>query len=421
MDRKIAGLAFASFVAALAGGAATVGAQTPPAPAPEAGVAISDRLAGLFTATMDGKPVRAKIWCPERTSAVLDIGGTRYVLTRDATGHYHGTGHAGNLVGGLAGQPQKVTTIELTQLSLKQLKGTISSPEAHAIQLDRSILPPLTPEEKAEFDAGPTPEMKALLDRLPDYGAHRKAFWYDFGSVCYRGRLDGSARVMIVGSDPGPTECLPMVRRTMVGDAGQRIQGFLTKIGLTRSYVCVNAYAYALHPSKVADGLAILKDPAQVAWRNEFYSKVAGRNLQAIVCFGGNAKLAVDLWTTKPAVPVFYLLHPSTQQHKNLIDSWRAAVPEIRKVVTPDPDGDPTVPNYGPIWTEADYTRIPRRDLPKDAPDFIGDDSWGRALANPQNNCAKRPYPDTGRSLVLSYPDGRTEKLTVPPRVVPPQ
>jgi hypothetical protein len=35
----------------------------------------------------------------------------------------------------------------------------------------------------------------------------------------------------------------------MVGDAGQRVQGFLSKLGLTRSYVLVNAHPLALHPA----------------------------------------------------------------------------------------------------------------------------------------------------------------------------
>jgi hypothetical protein len=50
--------------------------------------------------------------------------------------------------------------------------------------------------------------------------------------------------------------------RTLVGDAGQRVQGFLAKIGLTRSYVCLNAFAYALHPSSFFEAGEILRDPS---------------------------------------------------------------------------------------------------------------------------------------------------------------
>jgi hypothetical protein len=72
---------------------------------------------------------------------------------------------------------------------------------------------------------------------------HRDLFWWDWGPVFYRGRLNKTAMVIGIASDPGPTERL--VGRTLVGDAGQRVQGLLTKIGLTHSYVLVNAFAYA--------------------------------------------------------------------------------------------------------------------------------------------------------------------------------
>ena len=50
------------------------------------------------------------------------------------------------------------------------------------------------------------------------------------GPIYYRGRLDGSARLLIVGQDPSADENL--VRRAMVGTAGQRVQGLLRKLGL---------------------------------------------------------------------------------------------------------------------------------------------------------------------------------------------
>ena len=52
-------------------------------------------------------------------------------------------------------------------------------------------------------------------------------------------------RVLGIASDPGPSECLPFARRTLIGDSGQKTQGFLAKLGLTRSYVLVNAFAVA--------------------------------------------------------------------------------------------------------------------------------------------------------------------------------
>ena len=113
----------------------------------------------------------------------------------------------------------------------------------------------------AEFDPGPPAPVADHLANVPSYQAHRDLFWYDWGPVFYRGRMDGSAKVLCIASDPGPTE--RVAGRTLVGDAGQRVQGFLTKLGLTRSYACVNAYAYALLPSRAQSAIPILSEPAQ--------------------------------------------------------------------------------------------------------------------------------------------------------------
>jgi uracil-DNA glycosylase len=90
-----------------------------------------------------------------------------------------------------------------------------------------------------EFDPGPPPEVAEHFARVPSSAPHRELSWYDWRPVFYRGRLDGSARVLCIASDPGPTE--RVAGRTLVGHAGQRVQGFLHKLGLTRSYACLNA------------------------------------------------------------------------------------------------------------------------------------------------------------------------------------
>jgi hypothetical protein len=69
----------------------------------------------------------------------------------------------------------------------------------------------------AEFDRGPSAAFAAFLDRVPD-PAVPDDFWLDWGPVFYRGRLGGSARVLCVASDPGPTERI--AGRSLVGNAG---------------------------------------------------------------------------------------------------------------------------------------------------------------------------------------------------------
>jgi len=162
----------------------------------------------------------------------------------------------------------------------------------------------------AEFDRGPAQAIASICLRCPQPGKPQ-AFWTAWGPIFYRGRLDGSARLLCIASDPGPTERI--AHRTLVGDAGQRVQGFLAKLGLTKSYVCVNAFPYALHPSWGMSADELLADPVQMEWRNEFYDAVKPDHVQAIVAFGTNAQQALDLWDGKPNVPVERVPHPSSR------------------------------------------------------------------------------------------------------------
>src|SRR5512147_2105399 len=72
-------------------------------------------------------------------------------------------------------------------------------------------------------------------------------FRVEWGPIFHRGRLDGSARVLVIGQYPAQHETI--VRRILVGEAGRRLQGFLTKLGITTSYVLINTYLYSVYGS----------------------------------------------------------------------------------------------------------------------------------------------------------------------------
>lgn len=366
--------------------------------------------AGIFSASQGGAPAGdAVLRMTDAVSGSLSLGARAWVLTADpANKTYQGRAPGSSL--------------SLKIANRSALKGSL---DGAPLALVREVLRPIPPEELAQSDPGPAGSMKAFLDSVPDYRAavgDNTTFWYAFGPVLYRGRLDGSARVLGIASDPGPTECLPFVRRTLVGDSGQKTQGFLAKLGLSRSYVLVNAFAVALHPSKAAKGQQILASNAPLkTWRNGFYDRLlAGGNLEAVVAFGDNAQQAYDAWVAaNPAagkVPVVKVAHPAAVDrtgsgHDPSLQGWAKAVTKLRAIVTPDPGGDPTGPNFGAYFTELDYQRVPRWDLPAAAPAYVGDDSWGRA-ANPRhNNCCDRPSPDDGVSLLLTPPSGQGQFL----------
>src|SRR5436309_15828919 len=97
-----------------------------------------------------------------------------------------------------------------------------------------------------EWDPGPSQSIAAIFDQAPlnEYVNGPNRFRLEWGPIYYRGRTEGSAKVLVIGQDPAADE--NVARRILVGDAGQRVQGFLQKLGLTRSYVMVNAILYSI-------------------------------------------------------------------------------------------------------------------------------------------------------------------------------
>ena len=362
--------------------------------------------AGFFAATGANPPLgEVTLRMSSATQGTLTFGGSSWTVMGDpAKKQLHA------VAGG--------SVIDLKIVTRSLLKGTH---EGGALQLTRLVLRPISATEMAQSDPGPTGAIKAAMDATPDYRTavgDSTTFWYAFGPVLYRGRLDGSARVLGIASDPGPSECLPFARRTLIGDSGQKTQGLLAKLGLTRSYVLVNGFAVALHPSQQTKGLNVLKNNVAIrtARRALYNGLLAGGSLQAVVAFGDVAHAAYDDWAaSNPAVksvPVLKVAHPAAVDRSGsgndaALNGWQKAVVQLRTIVTPDPDGEPTMPNFGAYFTEPDYARIPRWDFPTMTPTYVGDDSWGRA-ANPRhNNCCERPSPDDRVSLELTPPTGQ--------------
>ena len=90
------------------------------------------------------------------------------------------------------------------------------------------------------------------------------------------------------------------------------------------------------------------------------YDAVADPSLEAIIAFGFMAQAAVALWVNRPNVVLKEIPHPSNpeEEEKELLAAWRAAVSELRGIVTPDADN--AGPNCGSEFEESDYAPIPR-------------------------------------------------------------
>lgn len=228
-----------------------------------------------------------------------------------------------------------------------------------------------------EWDGGPPPDIAELFDRAPldEYRSFPGRFRQEWGPIYYRGRLDGSARVLVVGQDPAADENI--ARRIMVGTAGQRLQGFLGKIGLTRSYVIVNASLYSIYGQFDAEMMDFVDRPPVAAWMHDLLDALAHPELEAILAFGRGAQHVVENWPGaahfKAQGRLFKLLHPTARPVSTVLQDWGGKLNAVVGKVTPDADAVPHPAPYGSTAFRAgDLSPIPLRDLPFGAPHWMG-------------------------------------------------
>lgn len=257
----------------------------------------------------------------------------------------------------------------------------------------------------------------ALVTSFPDTDTYPPdAFRVEWGPIFHRGRLDGTAQVLILGQDPAVEETV--TRRILVGVAGQRVQGLLARLGLTRSYVLINTYLYSVYGQ--AGGEQHINDPAITAYRNQWLTTLTGHHqISTVITLGHLAADAFDRWRATPPGAAYTgqhtaLLHPTYPESASahgqitlaaatakLLANWNAALPALNAAVT-HPDQPPTDAAYGDTFTPADLSEIPAADLPPGLPD------WMRT----QRNWATR----TGASNDLKR---ATIQIVVPPTARP--
>jgi uracil-DNA glycosylase len=235
------------------------------------------------------------------------------------------------------------------------------------------------------------PPYRALVENYPGAETYpTAAFRTEWGPIFHRGRLDGTARILLIGQDPATHE--DAVRRILVGEAGQRIQGFLTKLGITQSYVYVNTFLYSVYGQ--SGGQAHIGDAAITSYRNLWLDAIAGHNpLQTVVSLGHLADLAYHAWPESTTASWRYInvVHPTYPDSasasgsitfaaamKKLCDSWNLGLDAITAApggLTPD---TPTpLVHYGDAITPAEHSAIPEADLPPGLPDWMrGAKSW---------------------------------------------
>jgi hypothetical protein len=192
-----------------------------------------------------------------------------------------------------------------------------------------------------------------------------------FGGVLYRGRLDDTARVLIIGQDPSTDEAI--ARRAFVGSAGQRLQKFLNKIGVTRSYTIINTFAYSILGQFDNEMRGISLEPPLKHFREDLMDTIIEKNpIQAVLTFGAGAKHAVENWANPKNLQVFHLVHPTAPEDITH-PSWNEQIAEIAAFVEPDDGAMVDLTPYSGRWNKAMHlTDIPRYDLPYDLPAWHG-------------------------------------------------
>lgn len=224
-----------------------------------------------------------------------------------------------------------------------------------------------------EFDPGPSSFWANKFAQLPDdyYINHPSGrFRVHFGGVPYRGRLDDTARVIIVGQDPSTDEAI--ARRAFVGEAGQRLQKLLHKLGIIRSYVIINTFAYSINGQANSEMRRIAQEPEIKGFREDLLDTFVRRNsIEAVITLGVGAREALETWSNPQNISIINLFHPSAQS--GLTANWNSNLAVLLENITPD-DASMVDPSpYSGNWNDANHRMdIPRFDLPYNTPHWHG-------------------------------------------------
>ncbi|MEA2362367.1 MAG: hypothetical protein QOD71_1512 [Thermoleophilaceae bacterium] len=235
-----------------------------------------------------------------------------------------------------------------------------------------------------EFDPGPeSAKFRDLVRNYPGPDAYPgDLFRVEWGPIFYRGRLDGTARVLVIGQDPGQHESV--ARRCMVGEAGQRVQGFLRKLGITRSYVIVNSFLYSVF-GRASKAEREAFEPKIVPYREQWLDALllGDSDVDVVIAFGDEAKHAFEGWRgpeASPKVEVEYagLHHPTFPEGSGMpgamaemLAQWNEALPRLRDALSQHHDEPPDATPYGTDLEDSDKGQIPERDMPPGTPPIM--------------------------------------------------
>ena len=231
-----------------------------------------------------------------------------------------------------------------------------------------------------------TAPFRTLAANYPERSVYPlDSFRVEWGPVFHRGRLDGSARILVIGQDPAQHEVI--LRRTMVGAAGKRVQGFLARLGVTRSYVVVNTFLYSVYGQ--GGGAKHITNGRITRYRNRWLAAILDSSpIEAVVTFGMLADHAWQRWLEssladgRPPLPYRTCPHPSSpesggstpaeraQRTAAMLIKYNEALQALR-AAPGHPDKAVAFKPYTDAFTPADLPDIPSFDLPAGTPEWM--------------------------------------------------
>lgn len=249
-----------------------------------------------------------------------------------------------------------------------------------------------------EFDQGYSKEpFKTLCMKYPGEEAYPKSvFRIEWGPIFHRGRLDGSAKVLVIGQDPAQHETI--LRRILVGEAGRRVQGFLAKLGITRSYVMINTFLYSVYGGTRAENR---RNSVLVDYRNKWINKIFRTgNIEGVVALGMFANEAWEMWKetdngSQANAKYTAITHPTQPESyskgnkiklleatKKMLRNWNAGLQTIAPAIQ-HPDREVDLVLYGDSFVDEDKFEIPEIDLPAGLPLWMREnDGWARRVGD---------------------------------------
>lgn len=237
------------------------------------------------------------------------------------------------------------------------------------------------------FDPGPVGEPYApIVAAYPGAEVYpRDSFRVEWGPIFHRGRLDGSARLLVIGQDPAQSETV--VRRILVGTAGHRTQGLMAKLGFDRSYLLINTFLYSVYGQ--SGGEHHKDDQAIVDYRNQWLAAIFEQGaIEAVIALGHLADDAWQKWAHTPAgkahQPAYqHVTHPTQPESSSggdrakltaaiaaMLQNWNQALEQLHPAIAnPDRPG-PLVP-YGDTFKPEELIEIPEFDVPAGVPEWM--------------------------------------------------